>query len=226
LKPRAGLASRPRVTHVEAGRFGELALLRLKRHAPQAWFHAYGHTIHPMLESTIHDVDLCIWYVGALCHRIYAVDRSFLGRDGPDTSLAVLEFASGTVAVIDASWLLPAGAPQTTVELGGTLDASLEIVGTQATARLEFLNPSLSVWTAGGTAHPELSVWPRIMGSVQGALRAEVADFIQTVQTGQASRVASAEDAVAGLAIVEAAQRSARERRPVQLDEITGQESA
>lgn len=203
---------------IQAGRLGRLATLRLKRHAPQAWFRAYGHTVHPMLESTIHDIDLCIWYIGASCQRVYAVDRSFLGLAGPDTSLAVLEFEGGTVAIVDASWLLPAGAPQTTLELGGTIDASLEIIGTEATARLDFLNPSLSLWTGEGTAYPELNLWPHLMGSVRGALREEIADFIRS----EPSPIASVDEAVAGLAIVEAIQLSAREQRPVQMIEVTG----
>lgn len=206
---------------IQAGRLGHLATLHLKRHVPQAWFHTYGQTVHPMLESTIHDIDLCVWYIGTPCRRVYAVDRSFLGLDGPDTSLAMLEFEGGTVALVDASWLLPAGAPPTTLELGGTIDAALEIIGTEATARLDFLNPSLSVWTSEATAYPELSLWPRLMGSVRGALREEVTDFIHSVQTGQASSIASVDEAVAGLAIVEAIQLSARQQRPVQLTEIT-----
>lgn len=208
---------------IGAGRLGHLATLRLKRHVPQAWFHTYGRTVHPMLESTIHDIDLCVWYIGSPCQRVYAVDRSFLGLDRPDTSLAMLEFEGGTVAVVDASWLLPAGAPQTTPELGGTIDASLEIVGTEATARLDFLNPSFSVWTREGTAYPELSLWPHLMGSVRGALREEVTDFIHSVRTGQASTIASVDEAVAGLAIVEAIQLSAHEQRPVQLTEVKDQ---
>lgn len=200
---------------IEAGVLGRLASLRLKRHAPQSWFHTYGHTIHPMLESTIHDIDLCVWYVDQPCRQVYAVDRSFLGADGPDTSIALLEFAEGTVAMVDASWLVPAGAPWSTVELGGTIDADLEIMGTRGTARLDFLEAGFSVWTEEGAAYPEVSAWPRIMGVTQGALRAELADFVASVRTGQPSSIASVEDAVAGLAIVEAIQRSVQEGRPV-----------
>lgn len=209
---------------IQAGKLGQLATLRLKRHGSVAWYYSYGHTVHPMLEATIHDIDLCVWYAGTRCQRVYAVDRSLLDREGPVASLAMLEFEGGAVALVDANWLLPAGAPQTTLELGGTIDASLEIIGTQATARIDFLNPSFSMWTASGTAYPELSAWPRIMGTVRGALRDEIVDFVQCVAAGERSRIASLPDALATHAIVEAAIRSAREQRPVMLDEITAQE--
>ncbi|NOX60700.1 MAG: Gfo/Idh/MocA family oxidoreductase [Chloroflexi bacterium] len=198
-----------------AGRFGRLATLRLKRHASRTWFYQYGHTVHPMLESTIHDIDLALWYVAAPCTRVYAVDRSFLDYGGPDTSIAILEFENGSVALIDASWLVPDGAPQTTLELGGTIDASLEIVGAKATAKLDFLNSGFSIWTDEGVAHPELSAWPRVMGSIQGALRMEIADFVQCVRENRPSKIASLDDAVSGLAIVEAIQQSAHTQQPV-----------
>lgn len=204
---------------LQSGRLGKVATLRLKRHAPQRWFHAYGHAVHPMLESTIHDIDLCLWYLGSACRRAYGVDRSFLGREGPDTSLAVLEFEGGAVALVEASWLVPEGAPTTTEELGGTIDAALELVGTEGTARIDFLGSGLTVWERQGTRLPELGAWPEIGGRVGGALRAELEDFVACVRAGEPSRVASLGDAVAGLAIVEAVRRSAREGRPVELGE-------
>lgn len=204
---------------IRSKELGQLTLLRLKRHSPQSWYRDYGHAVHPMLEATIHDIDLCLWYVGRPCRRVYGLDRSFLGAgEAPDTSLAVLEFEEGPVAVITASWLLPPGAPHNT--LGGTIDAELEVIGTRSTARIDFLRSGYSVWGPEGTRLPDTSAWPRVHGDISGALQAQLADFAACVREERSSTVASAADAVEGLAIVEAIQRSAREGRPVDLQEL------
>lgn len=205
---------------IQRGEFGDLATIRCKRNPSKAWFLAYGHKRHPVFRTSTHDIDLCLWYTQSECERVYAAHRSMLGLENPDTCVALLQFANGTVGFIETSWLVPAGAPATVGQNWGqvgAIDASLDIVGTEQTAHLEFAGPTFSVWTPQMTHYPELTAWPPLHGETVGALRAEVAHFVDCVLEGTLSGIASAEDAVAGLKIAEAVVTSANAKQEIQL---------
>ena len=205
---------------IQSGAFGRLATLRFKRNCSKEWFIAYGHRVHPVYETAVHDIDLCLWYVESACQRVYATHRSMLGLENPDTCVALLQFANGTVAVVETSWLVPRGAPDTVGSswgLSGTIDARLEIVGTERSAQLEFCSPVLSVWSDQMTHYPELTAWPRLFGQTVGALREEVSHFVSCVLENRPSPIASVADAVEGLKIAEAIIASAERNEEIVL---------
>lgn len=205
---------------IERGAFGDLATIRCKRNPSKAWFLAYGHKRHPVFRTSTHDIDLCIWYTQSECQRVYAAHRSMLGLENPDTCVALLQFANGALGIIETSWLVPDGAPATVGQNWGqvgAIDASLDIVGTEQTAHLAFAGPTFSLWTPQMTRYPELTAWPPLHGETAGALRAEVAHFVDCVVQGRPSAIASAQDAVAGLRIAEAIVASANAKQEVRL---------
>jgi predicted dehydrogenase len=117
----------------------------------------------------------------------------------------LLQFDGGTMVTVETSWFVPERAPANVLAEGwfGTIDAELEIVGTEQSARLRILESGLEIWTSQVTKHPEPGLWPVVHGGVVGALREEVSHFIDNVRLGRVSDVASAVDAVAGLEIAE-----------------------
>lgn len=206
---------------VAAGRFGSLVSLRAKRNASRAWFPDYGDRAHPVYETSIHDIDLLLWFAGSPCTGVYAVERNLTGMTYPDGCWALLQFANGAVGIVETSWFVPAGAPANvlTPTWHGTIDAELEIVGTDRTGRIRLLDSGLAVWQPDLTAHPETGLWPEIAGTVGGALREEDRHFIERVRTGALSSTASARDALAGIAIADAIVESARSGREVRAEE-------
>lgn len=204
---------------IASGRLGELVSLRVKRNCSQSWFAAYGERVHTVYETSIHDIDLLLWLVGAPCVSVYAVERNVSGLPFPDACFALLRFANGAVAQVETSWFVPEGAPANVVTptWRGTIDSELEIVGTRASARTRFLDTGPVLWQPDGVVVPETGLWPELGGRIGGALRAEDAHFIETVRSGQPSTVASADDAVAGLRIAEAIIASAASGAPVDL---------
>ena len=204
---------------VAVGRFGPLVSLRAKRYVSRAWFPAYGDCVHPVYETSIHDIDLLLWYAGSPCTRVYAVEHNLSGRRYPDACFAVLQFASGAVGLLETSWFVPEGAPANvlTPTWHGTIDAELELVGTERSGRLRLLDAGLALWAPELTAHPETGLWPEVNGQVAGALQEEVAHFVECVRTGVPSPVASVADAVAGLRVAEAIVASAETGREVAL---------
>lgn len=205
---------------VVAGRFGSLVSARVKRNVSRAWFHSYGDRAHPVYETSIHDLDLLLWYIASPCTRVYAIERNLSGLRYPDACFALLQFANGAVAIVETSWFVPAGAPANvlTPSWHGTIDAELELVGTERSAQLRMLDTGLAIWGPDLTASPEAGLWPEVYGQVAGALREEVGHFLDCVRTGSPSPLASVADAVAGLRIAEAIIESAATGREIILN--------
>jgi predicted dehydrogenase len=204
---------------IAAGRFGPLVSLRAKRNVSRAWFPAYGDRAHPVYETSIHDIDLLLWYAANPCTAVYAVERNHARLTYPDACWAMLQFASGAVGIIETSWFVPAGAPANvlTSDWHGTIDSELEVVGADQTGRIRLLDGGLAVWQPELAAHPETSLWPESGGSIGGALREQDHHFIDRVRDGSASLIADAADALSGLRVAAAIVESARTGAEVRL---------
>ncbi len=207
-------------SQIARGELGQIVSLRAKRNTSRAWFPDYGDRAHPMYETAIHDLDLLLWYAGSPVTKVQAIERNLSAMRYPDGCWALLEFASGAVGMVETSWMIPAGAPANVVTptWRGTIDAEIEVIGVSGTGRIRLLDAPLSLWTAGFTAMPETGLWPEVGGAIGGALRDEVAHFIDRVRRGAPESVASVADAVAGLRVAEAIIGSAASGTVVALD--------
>lgn len=204
---------------LDAGRFGELVTLRLKRNCSKAWFDVYADRAHSVYETIIHDIDLAIWFTQSRCKSVYALERNISGRTFPDACMALLRFENGAMCALETSWFLPGRGPANvmTDTWHGTIDAELELVGTNQSARYRILESPLQIWTDEVTKHPEAGMWPEVYGQIAGALREEDAHFIDCVARGTGSKVTSVADAVEGLRIAEAIVTSAAAGREILL---------
>jgi predicted dehydrogenase len=207
---------------LSTGALGKAGMIRTKRNFSKEWFDHFGHRVHPVYESGIHDIDLILWYADSSCKEVYAVERNMSGYDYPDLFSAILTFDNGLVASMDSAWLYPKGGPQNlveTLELAGTIDADIEIQGDKGTANFKLAHPGYSLWTDQGVQHPELTLWTTEHDGIGGAIRAELVHFVSQVQKGEESAVAPLHDSVEALRIADAIVLSAKEKRPVQLYE-------
>ncbi len=205
---------------LSSGKLGKLGMIQTKRHFSRAWFGHFGKRVHPVYESGIHDIDLILWYAETECRKVYAVERNMSGYAYPDLFAATLTFADGLVATLNSAWLVPDGGPQNlveTLELDGTIDADIELTGDKGTARYRMAHSGLSVWTDKGVQYPELTLWPTEHDSIGGAIRAELAHFLNQVEKGQESTIAPLSDSVYALKIAEAVVQSAKEGRAITL---------
>jgi predicted dehydrogenase len=205
---------------IDSGALGKLVSLRAKRNCSRAWFADFGDRAHTMYETSIHDIDLLLWFTGSPVVRVQAVERNLSGMRYPDGCWAMLEFASGAVAMIETSWLVPDGAPANVVTptWRGTIDSEIEVIGERATSRIRALDGPFSIWQEAYTAIPETGLWPEVNGTVAGALRDEDAHFLDRVRHGTSESTASVADALAGLRIAEAIITAAAGRHPVELE--------
>jgi predicted dehydrogenase len=206
-------------SEIDRGAMGQIISLRAKRNTSKAWFPDYGDRAHTIYETTIHDIDLLLWYANSPITRVQALERHPSGLRYPDGCWALVEFESGAVGILETSWMVPAGAPANVITptWRGTIDAEIEVIGDVGTGRIRLLDPPLSLWSAGFTAAPEIGLWPEVGGSIGGALRDEDAHFIDRVRRGAPESIASVADAVMGLRVAEAIVTSAASGTAVEL---------
>ncbi len=205
---------------LDAGAFGDLVTIRAKRNIPQAWA-THFQQAHPVYETAIHDLDLIVWYAGPRCLTAYAQHRRHLGLRHPDTFMALLGFESGVLVEVESTWHVPAGAPTGIMgawDVGGIIDAELEVIGTRQTAKFSLADPGLTLWGSRTSFQPEIHLFPTLHGQTGGAIRDELRHFVATVRSGQDSLVAPAQDAVATLRIADAILRSAETGQVVRLE--------
>ena len=206
---------------LSSGKLGELGIIRTKRDFSKSWFEHFGKRVHTVYESGIHDIDLILWYAQGACVRVHAVERCMSGYRYPDVFSAMLTFEDGLVATLTSAWLVPGGGPRNlveTLELDGTIDADIELVGDKGTARFRMAHPGLSVWTEDGSQHPELTLWPMEHDGIGGAIRAELQHFLYQVERGEPSSVAPLADSVYALRIADAIVESAAHGRAITLE--------
>ncbi|HEX7063482.1 MAG TPA: Gfo/Idh/MocA family oxidoreductase [Bacillales bacterium] len=207
---------------VTANSLGDLGMIRAKRNFSKEWFENFGKRVHPVYESGIHDIDLFLWYTESRCKNVYAVERNLSGYAYPDLFSAVLEFENGVVASLDSAWLVPKGGPRNlteTLELDGTIDADIEVMGEKGTANFQLGHSGYSVWTDQGATNPELTLWPTEHDGIGGAIRAELQHFLLQLEKGEESSVAPLSHSVEALKIADAIVLSAKEKRRIQLVE-------
>jgi predicted dehydrogenase len=210
---------------LEAGRFGRVALVQAKRSFSRAWFAGFGSRVHPVFESMIHDLDLALWYLPSPVRRVYAQAGS-ASNGVPDTLVATLTAEDGALAVLQSTWLVPdaapitlAGPPAGPLDLWGTIDAQLEVVGTSQVGKVDLTADGLSLWDDSRVRTPDTGLWPEVHGRVSGALREELSHFLDCARTGKQSPLVPPETGAVAVRLAEAIVRSSQEDEPVSLPE-------
>lgn len=190
-----------------AGELGEIVSITARRNRPKWLAKTYLRT-HGILETSIHDLDLLLWYTNDRVTRVRAVTRNVQGFPHPDATWALLEFQKGAVAYVETLWFNP--------DRGGigTNDA-MQVTGTRGIANIDFVSAGLSLWRDAGYDAPDISHEPRIRGELYGALKEELAYFTRCVLENRPPDVVSLDDALHGLQVALAIIESAEHEQDV-----------
>ena len=215
--------SQPYITlkrRVDSGEIGKLGIIRAKRDFSRSWFKFFGKRIHTVYESGIHDIDLILWLARGKCVRVNAVERRLSGCKYPEIFTAILTFDDGLIATLTSAWLVSDSGPKNLVEtldLGGTIDADLEILGTKGIARFRLLDSGLTISTDKAVQNPEMTLWATGHEGVGGAIHSELVHFIKQVVEGRESPIAPLSDSVYAITIAEAIVLSAKSGKTIRL---------
>ena len=208
------VAARRRVAE---GALGRIHLLRLTAFDPRVAARPptefTPHDSAPLfLHSSVHDFDFVRWMSGS---EVVEVTADGSRRDDPrppdargiESAVVSMRLASGALAVLEATWLHPAG-----------YDSRVEVIADRAhlTMGLSPRTPAEHLdWPTGDRAPP----WPGYLERYEAAYRAELVAFLAAAR-GERPPSSTARDGLEALRIAIAATRSYAERRTVALDEI------
>lgn len=196
---------------IAAGALGDIVSIAARRNRPKFLAKTYLRT-SGILEASIHDIDILLWYIGARVKRVRAVERNTNNYPNADATWAILEFENGAVATLENLWLNPDNGGI------GTNDA-MQVTGTRAIANIDFVNAGLAYWRESGYVAPDISHEPRVRGEMFGALKEELAYWTRCVLEKRAPDVVSLDDALHGLEVALAIIESAAQERDVEIND-------
>lgn len=201
---------------VRSGRLGRLHTVRAltadQAPPPAAYLPLSGGIYRDCL---IHDFDVLRWVTGQEVAEVYATGSDagpavFRETDDSATAAAVLTLEDGTLATATAARQNGAGY-DVRMELAGELDT----VG----VGLDDRTPIASTEPAGPP--PADKPYTGFLDRFGPAYEAELTAFVEVVR-GERANPCDGRDALQSLRIAEACELSRRERRPVQLGEVSG----
>lgn len=147
----------------------------------------------------IHDIDFMNWCVGKKAKKVYAEATYKKLKNTPDTVLATIRFSDDTIALLEASWILPESFP-------GKLDAKFEVIGTDGVIYVDGGSDTVEI------AHqrfesPELFYAPELFGERVGILRDELTHFVECIVNDR-EPIVSGEDGKAAVEVAYTIQKS------------------
>jgi myo-inositol 2-dehydrogenase/D-chiro-inositol 1-dehydrogenase len=163
------------------------------------------------LHSSTHDFDFVRWMSG---QEVIEVSVEGSRRDearpddprGVETAVVTMRLSEGTLAVLTATWLHPAG-----------YDNRAELIADHIhlTMGLSPRTPAVHADWDGASGEP----WPGYLARFEAAYRAELVAFLAAAR-GEQPPASRARDGLEALRIAVATTIAYRERRPVRLTEI------
>jgi predicted dehydrogenase len=172
----------------------------------------WGATSSPGWFLLSHTVDMARWLSGREPVRVYAQGQKSVllskGLDTYDTLQAIVTFAGGLSAVFEASWILPETMPM-------IVDVKYEIIGSDGALYIDWHDQGLHQVTKASYQHPIVSNLD-VHGQPTGMPTWMLDSFITCVATGT-EPLATLDDGLAAVRVVEAIHRSAQSGKVVEL---------
>jgi len=203
----------PRITLAKAaideGRIGRIISMHAKRNLPKAPGSLRLDKISPLMGDGVHDADLMMWFLGRPPSRVYGRQLRVDQFKYPDVGWAMLEFGDEALGVIETNWRLPENTPT-------TIDARLEIVGTEGQLSIDCAHAGLTILDPRGQKLPDTVYWPLQYERQIGALSFELTYFADCVRTRQRPLAITPEEAAQAVMVMEAAEASADQGQAVE----------
>ncbi len=190
---------------LEAGRLGRILSIYARRNRPKWQGSVYKRT-PLMLETSIHDIDTILWYMGRV-RSVRCYEVTIEPETGADLVCGLMKFRDGALALIQTSWVIP--------DKTSFLDDFMQVITTSGVANIDVLHSGLSIWREDGVENPDVGYEPRLRGSVYGALREELSYFALCALENRQPTIVTAEDGVEAVRIALALEESARSDREI-----------
>ena len=200
---------------IEAGDIGRVVLVKSLTYGPtipKPWMYDIRRSNGPLSEVNSHDIDTVRWLSGSEFEEVYALAGNYRS---PEALQQYPDFYDNVVL----SARLTHGLQGSITGAQGVqygYDARCEILGEKGLITVGSLAANrATTHTIAGSVTPIVRSW---MDLFLDAYRAEDEDFVRCIQDDRPPR-ADGHDGKAAVAVVNAGNRSIRERRPVRLNE-------
>jgi UDP-N-acetylglucosamine 3-dehydrogenase len=188
---------------IAAGKIGKIISMYARRNLP-AWVGATVlDKIGPIIGDCVHDTDLMFWFSDSRAVSAYAQTVKVREHANPDLGQVMYRLGSGASCILESVWCLPDTTPF-------QIDERLEVVGTEGSISIHDTHPNLMIVDNKGSRCPDTTYWPIIHGQLRGALRDELAYFVNCVASGEKPTVITAEESREAVRACLAAEESAR----------------
>lgn len=195
---------------IAAGKIGKIISMYARRNLP-AWVGASVlDKIGPIIGDGVHDTDLMFWFSGSRAISAYAQTVKVGDHTHPDLGQVMYRLESGASCILESVWCLPNTTPF-------QIDERLEVVGTEGSISIQDTHPNLMIVDKEGARCPDTTYWPMIRGQLRGALRDELAYFVNSVASGEKPTVITAEESREAVRACLAAEQSAATGHVVKL---------
>jgi UDP-N-acetylglucosamine 3-dehydrogenase len=192
---------------VRHGKLGEVSIARTSRCTgmPSGWYADEAQSGGVILDLALHDIDFLIWTFGEV-ESVFAQGENCLGKGGSDFvdyAQIHLNFASGAIAHLEASWAVPTSFPFTT---------SLEICGSEGMLQMDNSEQSTSLETFLHGCHPSKSGPSEFNGYFY-----EIDAFVKAIINKETKAPIDVSDVVHPLEVAMAAKQSIRSGKTIKL---------
>ncbi|MBT3380360.1 MAG: Gfo/Idh/MocA family oxidoreductase [Lentisphaerae bacterium] len=187
---------------IEKGRIGRIISMHAARNLPAHITGQVLNKISPLMGDGIHDTDIMLWLTGSQIRTVYAQNVRVRDLVYPDIGWAMYRFENDAVGVVETVWCLPEKTPF-------TIDARLEVIGTEGAIYVDCGNAGLVINDASGVHKPDTAYWPHLHGASVGALRNEISYFVDCIANGCPPTVVTPDAAREAVAVMCAAEKSA-----------------
>lgn len=186
---------------IDGGELGEIIHLSARRNSPIIGPRRYLGVSDLSMHVMVHDIDYTNWFMDSRPIAVYAKGRSvLLAEHGmKDVIYALISYASGAVACLEACWVLPENSPT-------IIDDRVEVVGTKGVAYIDSCDQGVRL-VGEKITYPDSRHWYDLNGVPAGDLGEEILAFVTSIVLGRAPIVTS-QQALDSLRVVDAIERS------------------
>lgn len=188
---------------IDDGRVGKIISMHARRNLSKAIGRTVLDDISALMGDGIHDADLMLWFSQANVSSVYAQEVHPGKNKYADGGWSIARLDNGAVAVVESVWHLPESTPY-------TIDARLEVIGTEGALYINCGEAGLSIHDAQGVKMPDTMYWPRPFGNYAGVLQDELRYFANCVRAGAAPQRITPPESRAAVAWMAAATESAQ----------------
>ena len=201
---------------IQRGEIGRIVSMHARRNLPVAPGNIRLDKISPLMGDGIHDADMMMWMTGQAPSRVFARNVKVHDHDYLDLGWVMLEFPDrdgqgGPLGVVETIWCLPPNVPT-------MIDARMQIVGSEGMITIDCSETGLLINTPERVKQVDTAFWPQQHGRSVGILREEISYFADCLESGNRASVITAAEAARAVVVMEAAEQSALQRQPVEIE--------